>query len=148
MLKLYFPRRQLFLLRTCAARDRRAFEPSRCRSSKTTCAARISPLNPEGNPYPRRRRPSADAVAAILFYLPDAFPTPDLLPLDDIEAEAQALSWMSFIASTLHPAPAAAPGLRQQVYASRPALRQRLGDRKLFDRESICSGVLAARQFA
>jgi glutathione S-transferase len=26
------------------------------------------------------------------------------LPRDDIEAEAQALSWMSFIASTLHPA--------------------------------------------
>jgi len=26
------------------------------------------------------------------------------LPRDDIEADAQALSWMSFIASTLHPA--------------------------------------------
>jgi glutathione S-transferase len=26
------------------------------------------------------------------------------LPQDDIEAEAQAVSWMSFIASTLHPA--------------------------------------------
>jgi glutathione S-transferase len=32
--------------------------------------------------------------------LPDA----ELLPRDDLEADARALSWMSFIASTLHPA--------------------------------------------
>ena len=43
-------------------------------------------------------------VAAILFYLAKRFPEAELLPRDDIEAEAQALSWMSFIASTLHPA--------------------------------------------
>jgi len=43
-------------------------------------------------------------VAGILFYLAKRFPDAGLLPQDDIEAEAQAVSWMSFIASTLHPA--------------------------------------------
>jgi glutathione S-transferase len=43
-------------------------------------------------------------VAAILFYLAKRFPEAQLLPHNDLEAEAQALSWMSFIASTLHPA--------------------------------------------
>ncbi|CAN5494700.1 glutathione S-transferase family protein [soil metagenome] len=43
-------------------------------------------------------------VAAILFYLAKRFPDAALLPRDDLMAEAQALSWMSFIASTLHPA--------------------------------------------
>jgi glutathione S-transferase len=43
-------------------------------------------------------------VAGILFYLAKRFPDAGLLPHNDIEAEAQAISWMSFIASTLHPA--------------------------------------------
>ena len=43
-------------------------------------------------------------VAAILFYLARRFPDAGLLPRDDIEAEARAISWMSFIAATLHPA--------------------------------------------
>src|SRR5260370_3278800 len=43
-------------------------------------------------------------VAAILHYLAKRFPDAGLLPRDDIEADAQALSWMSFAASTLHPA--------------------------------------------
>jgi glutathione S-transferase len=43
-------------------------------------------------------------VAAILFYLARRFPDAGLLPRDDIEADAQALSWMSFATSTLHPA--------------------------------------------
>ena len=42
-------------------------------------------------------------VAAILFYLAKAFPQARLLPWD-IEAEAQVISWMSFIAATVHPA--------------------------------------------
>jgi len=42
-------------------------------------------------------------VAACLFYLAKRFPQAKLLP-DDLEGEAQAISWMSFIASTLHPA--------------------------------------------
>jgi glutathione S-transferase len=42
-------------------------------------------------------------VAGILFYLARRFPEAGLLPTDDIEAEAQVVSWMSFIASILHP---------------------------------------------
>jgi glutathione S-transferase len=43
-------------------------------------------------------------VAGILFYLARRFPDTHLLPHGDIEAEAHVVSWMSFIASTLHPA--------------------------------------------
>src|SRR5439155_21013601 len=42
-------------------------------------------------------------VAAILYYLAKRFPEAGLLPRDDIEADAQAQSWMSFAACTLHP---------------------------------------------
>jgi glutathione S-transferase len=42
-------------------------------------------------------------VAACLFYLANRFPEAGLLPADPM-AQAQAVSWMSFIASTLHPA--------------------------------------------
>ena len=42
-------------------------------------------------------------VAGILFYLAKRFPEAGLLP-EDIEAQAQVVSWMSFIASTIHPA--------------------------------------------
>lgn len=62
-------------------------------------------LNPEGK-VPTLvvdGRPLTE-VAAILFYLARRFPDAELLPRDDLEAEAQALSWMSFAAATLHPA--------------------------------------------
>lgn len=42
-------------------------------------------------------------VAGILFYLARAYPAARLLP-GDAEGDARAVSWMSFIASTLHPA--------------------------------------------
>src|SRR5262245_34900688 len=42
-------------------------------------------------------------VAGILFYLARAYPKAELLP-EGAEAEARVVSWMSFIASTLHPA--------------------------------------------
>ena len=62
-------------------------------------------LNPEGK-VPTLvidGRPLTE-VAAILWYLARAFPGAELLPADDPEAEAQVISWMSFIAATLHPA--------------------------------------------
>jgi len=62
-------------------------------------------LNPEGK-VPTllvEGRPLTE-VAAILFYLARRFPAAQLLPTDNIEAEAQAISWMSFIAATIHPA--------------------------------------------
>jgi glutathione S-transferase len=60
-------------------------------------------------------------VAGILFYLAKSFPESRLLPEGDIEAEAQAVSWMSFIAATLHPA----RGLGQAVAAERFGLADR-----------------------
>jgi len=62
-------------------------------------------LNPEGK-VPTLvidGRPLTE-VAAILYYLAKRFPDAGLLPHDEIEADARALSWMSFAASTLHPA--------------------------------------------
>ncbi len=61
-------------------------------------------LNPEGK-VPTLvidGRPMTE-VAAILFYLARRFPEAGLLP-GDAEGEAQAISWMSFAAATLHPA--------------------------------------------
>jgi glutathione S-transferase len=43
-------------------------------------------------------------VAATLYYLAKRYPEAKLWPEGGIEAEAQAISWMSFIASTIHPA--------------------------------------------
>jgi len=43
-------------------------------------------------------------VAGCLFYLARTYPDANLLPVDDPEAEAQVVSWMSFIASAIHPA--------------------------------------------
>jgi len=43
-------------------------------------------------------------VAGILFYLATAYPSAGLLPEKDLEAQAHAVSWMSFIAATVHPA--------------------------------------------
>jgi glutathione S-transferase len=42
-------------------------------------------------------------VAGILFYLARAYPEAKLLP-EGAEAQAQIVSWMSFIASSIHPA--------------------------------------------
>jgi len=61
-------------------------------------------LNPEGK-VPTLLidgRPLTE-VAAILYFLARRHPEAGLLPAG-IEAEAQTISWMSFIASTLHPA--------------------------------------------
>ena len=43
-------------------------------------------------------------VAAILYYLAKRFPKAGLFAEGDLEAEAQVVSWMAFIASTIHPA--------------------------------------------
>ena len=56
-------------------------------------------------------------VAGILFYLAKRFPEAGLLPHGDIEAEAQAVSWMSFSASSLHPARKKGPDHARAVYA-------------------------------
>jgi glutathione S-transferase len=65
-------------------------------------------------------------VAAILFYLAKRFPAADLLPQDDLDAEAQAISWMSFIAATVHPARRQGVEHASTIFA--------LADRRLGDR--------------
>lgn len=56
-------------------------------------------------------------VAGILFYLARTFPAAKLLPQGDIEAEAQVVSWMSYIASTIHPARRQGLDHAREVYA-------------------------------
>jgi glutathione S-transferase len=69
-------------------------------------AADYLALNPEGK-VPTLMidgRPLTE-VAATLWYLARRYPEAGLLPQHgDIEAEARVISWMSFIASTIHPA--------------------------------------------
>ena len=69
-------------------------------------AADYLAVNPEGK-VPTLMvdgRPLTE-VAATLWYLGRRYPEAGLLPQSgDIEAEARVISWMSFIASTIHPA--------------------------------------------
>lgn len=66
-------------------------------------------------------------VAGILFYLAKRFPEAGLLPPGDIEAEAQAVSWMSFCAASLHPARAKGLEHARAIYG--------IADRKLGARD-------------
>ena len=62
-------------------------------------------INPEGKvPTLLIEGRAMTEVAGILFYLARRFPTASLLPVGDIEAEAKVVSWMSFLAATVHPA--------------------------------------------
>src|SRR3954470_22940689 len=73
-------------------------------------------------------------VAGILFYLAKIYPQAKLLP-DDAEGQARAVSWMSFIASTLHPARSKGIEHTKNVYGIADA---RLGDSEwLLGRYSI-----------
>lgn len=92
-------------------------------------------LNPEGK-VPTLLvdgRPLTE-VAAILFYLAKRFPDAELLPRENPWAEAQALSWMSFIASTLHPARRHGLDHAKAVYG---IADRRLGDGWALGRYSI-----------
>ncbi len=62
-------------------------------------------------------------VAGILFYLARSHPEAKLLPQDDPETEAQIVSWMSYIASTIHPA------RREGIEAARAVYK--VADRRL-----------------
>jgi glutathione S-transferase len=94
-------------------------------------------LNPEGK-VPTLLidgRPLSE-VAAILYYLAKRFPAAALLPEDDLEAEAQALSWMSFCAATLHPARARGIEHATHVYG--------IADRRLGPRDWALGGYSIA----
>jgi len=55
-------------------------------------------------------------VAATLYFLAKRFPEAGLFPESDLEAEAQIISWMSFIASTIHPARRIGVGRWKEVF--------------------------------
>jgi glutathione S-transferase len=81
-------------------------------------------INPEGK-VPTLLidgRPLSE-VAGILFYLARQFPDAGLLPAGDSEAEARVVSWMSFIAATIHPARRGGLDHARSIYA--------LADRRL-----------------
>lgn len=70
-------------------------------------------------------RPPLTEVAATLWYLARRYPEAGLLPQQgDIEAEARVISWMSFIASTIHPARRAGEARWRETFA---LAEQRLG---------------------
>lgn len=72
-------------------------------------------------------------VTGILYYLARRYPEAALLPFGNIEAEAQVVSWMSFIASTLHPARRQGEAHAQAIY--------RLADQRLGDGEWAVGGA-------
>ena len=74
-------------------------------ATKDTHTPEFLAINPEGKvPTLLIDGRRLTEVAGILFYLARRFPEAGLLPDGDVEAEAQVVSWMSFIASTIHPA--------------------------------------------
>lgn len=64
-------------------------------------------------------------VAACLYYLAHAWPEAKLFPFGDIEASAQVISWMSFIAATVHPARRQGDDHARMIYG---IADQRLGE--------------------
>ena len=66
-------------------------------------------------------------VAGCLFYLARTHPAANLLPTGDAEAEAQVVSWMSFLASGVHTAGRQGPEAVHEAFA---VAERRLGGRK------------------
>ena len=93
-------------------------------------------LNPEGKvPTLLIDKTPLTEVAAILFYLARRHPEANLLPWTDPETEAQVLSWMSFIAATVHPSRRQGADHARGVFN---IVEQRLGGREwALDRYSI-----------
>jgi len=102
---------------------------------KEHSSAAFRAINPEGKvPTLLIDGKVLTEVAGILFYLARRYPDAQLLP-DDIEQQAQAISWMSFIASSVHPARQKGLEHAKHVYA---LADQRLGQRAwILDRYSI-----------
>ena len=100
-------------------------------------AADYLAVNPEGK-VPTLMidgRPLTE-VAATLWYLARRYPEAKLLPqYGDIEGEARVISWMSFIAATIHPARRAGDDRWREVFV---LAEQRLGPNEwTVDRYSI-----------
>jgi glutathione S-transferase len=112
-----------------------AFEGRPLSFKRDMRAPELLALNPEGKvPVLLVDGRPLTEVAAILYYLAKSFPEAELLPRENIEADAQALSWMSFIASTLHPARPRGLDYAKQVYG---IADRRLGNGWALGRYSI-----------
>ncbi len=83
-------------------------------------------VNPEGKvPTLMIDGRALTEVAATLWYLARRYPEAGLLPqYGDVEGEARVISWMSFIASTIHPARRAGNDRWREVFV---LAEQRLG---------------------
>ena len=66
-------------------------------------------------------------VAATLYYLARTHPAAGLWPEDDVDAEAEVISWMSFVASTMHGSRARGP---EHVPSALTVADRKLGDRQ------------------
>lgn len=73
-------------------------------------------------------------VAGILYYLARKHPEAGLMPAGDPEAEAQIVSWMSYVASTLHPSRREGVDAAREIYKVADG---RLGDGWIAGRYSI-----------
>ena len=86
-------------------------------ANKETRTAEFLAINPAGKvPTLLIDGRALTEVAGILFYLAKRFPGARLLPTDDVEAQARVISWMSFVASGLHPVWARGPEIAQPIY--------------------------------
>ena len=117
-LTLYFSPGSSSMAAHIALREVGAAFEARPLSSKSgdTRSPEYLAINPEGK-VPTlliEGRPLTE-VAGILFYLARAFPEAGLLPSDP-EGQARAVSWMSFIASSVHPARGKGPEQAQAIY--------------------------------
>jgi glutathione S-transferase len=74
-------------------------------------------INPEGKvpTLLADGRPLTE-VAAILYWLARRYPEAGLWPEGDLAAEAEVISWMSFIAATIHPARRQGPERSREVF--------------------------------
>lgn len=66
-------------------------------------------------------------VAATLYYIARKYPAAGLLPAGDLEAEAEAISWMSFVAASMH---AVRPRGNEHVASAFGVANTKLGDRQ------------------
>ena len=66
-------------------------------------------------------------VAATLYYLARTHPAAGLWPVGDVDAEAEVMSWMSFVASTMHGSRARGP---EHVPSALAVADRKLGDRQ------------------
>lgn len=66
-------------------------------------------------------------VAATLYYIACKYPAAGLWPTGDIEAEAEVISWMSFVASTMHGSRAKGA---EHIASAFAVANRKLGDRQ------------------